>query len=404
MRIATIDCGTTNSRVYVVDESGKVLGRASRKVGVRDTAISGNNQALKEGLRDAFKDALIESGTRENEIRCILSSGMITSELGLMEIPHMWAPCSVDALAAHTQLVSGLDVFPNAIPVYFVPGIKNPYSSTSTMSDVQTLDFMRGEETQMAGLLAASAIPLPGIVVILSSHTKFTPLDENGRILGSVTTLSGQLYEAIIRETFVGKSVRSEDDFDDGDYFNPAVVDVACECIESSGLLRSLMFPRFLDTLLHVPWYDRRLFAESLLAAEDMRALPQAKAMSRSTGMAYVLVGLKRRCRIYEHLLRKDAGATGSICAITDEAEIDQLSIKGVISIAKKARTPSFERFMSLSAFAYSYLGLSHQQNVCLRGSVRHEQADRRHRRHDGEGDRRAAHLTDHSDRPDSHP
>ncbi|MGA2614368.1 MAG: 2-dehydro-3-deoxygalactonokinase [Spirochaetia bacterium] len=338
MRFATIDCGTTNSRVYVVDENGKVLGRASRKVGVRDTAINGNNQALKNGLREAFDSALVESGACEGEIRCILSSGMITSELGLIEIPHLWAPCSVEALAAHIQLVADLGVFPSTIPLYFVPGIKNLYAPASaTMRDVRTLDFMRGEETQVAGLLARSAIPLPGVVVILSSHTKFIPLDGTGGILGSVTTLSGQLYEAIIKETFVGKSIRKEDDFEDGEYFNPAVVDLACECVESSGLLRSLMFPRFLDTLLHIPWYDRKLFTETLLAAEDIRALEQVKTLMDIHGVTFALVGVGRRCSIYRHLLEKTIRTTNSTFSITREEEIDQLSIQGIISIAEKA-------------------------------------------------------------------
>ena len=35
MYYVTIDCGTTNSRAYVVDHSGKILGKASKMVGVR---------------------------------------------------------------------------------------------------------------------------------------------------------------------------------------------------------------------------------------------------------------------------------------------------------------------------------------------------------------------------------
>lgn len=338
MHIATIDCGTTNSRVYIVDEAGRVLTRASRKIGVRDTAINGDNRALKEGLREVFDSALHEAGVHETEIRCILSSGMITSEIGLVEIPHLWAPCSVETLAANLALVKDLNVFPSTIPLYFVRGIKNFYSPDSiTMREVGTLDFMRGEETQIAGLLASSAMALPGVVVILSSHTKFIPVDETGRILGSVTTLSGQLYEAVLKETFVGKSVRNEDDFDDANYFNPEVVDIACGCLEKSGFLRGLMFPRFLDTLLHVRWYDRKLFTESLLAAEDMRALDQVRELMNISGARYTLVGMKRRCGIYKHLLEKKTGTAHSVISITDEAEIDQLSIRGVISIAEKA-------------------------------------------------------------------
>ena len=87
MYIATLDCGTTNTRLYIVDENANVLTRTSQKVGVRDTAISGSNQVLKDGIRDVFQRAVAEAGISPSDIRCILSSGMITSELGLVEIP-----------------------------------------------------------------------------------------------------------------------------------------------------------------------------------------------------------------------------------------------------------------------------------------------------------------------------
>lgn len=336
MYLSTIDCGTTNSRVYIVDENGQVLTRASEKVGVRDTAISGSNQVLKDGLQAVFRRALEQASLQETDIACILSSGMITSELGLVEIPHLWAPCSMEELAANLTRVEGLGVFPESIPLYFVRGIKNRFDpKTISIQDVGTLDFMRGEEAQAAGLLAQGDLPLPAIVTILSSHTKFMPIDAERRVLGSVTTLSGQLYEAVLKETFVGKSVRAEDDYDDSETFDGAIVDHAFDEIERSGLLRSLMYVRFLDTLVHTPWYERKLFAESLLAAEDMRALPQVEELTGMTCDDYVLIGLPRRCQIYAHLLRSKINPRCRVKMITAEAEIDQLSIHGAIALAK---------------------------------------------------------------------
>jgi 2-dehydro-3-deoxygalactonokinase len=338
MFIATIDCGTTNSRVYIVDENGNVITRASQKVGVRDTAIHGNNQVLKDGVREVFNRALQEVGISPSEIHCILSSGMITSELGLIEIPHLWAPCNLDTLAANITLVKDLDVFPPSIPLYFVRGIKNFYDPTKiSMQDVGTLDFMRGEEVQVAGLLENQEVKLPNIITILSSHTKLIPVDEEKRILGSVTTLSGQLYEAILKETFVGKSVRSEDDFDNTNYFNPDVVEMAYDEIMRSGFLRGLMYVRFLDTLVHARWYDRKLFAETLIAAEDMRALHQVRELMGLSTTSFILIGMKLRCLIYEHLLKTKVSPECNVSMITEENEIDQLSIQGVLSLAKKA-------------------------------------------------------------------
>jgi 2-dehydro-3-deoxygalactonokinase len=265
---------------------------------------------------------------------------MITSELGLVEIPHLWAPCNIKTLAENLTPFKDDTIFPSSVPFYFIRGIKNHFDPNSvSMKEVGTLDFMRGEETQVAGLLENPYVLLPCYITVLSSHTKFIAVDENQSILGSVTTLSGQLYEAILKETFVGKSVRNDDEFDDTDFFNPQIVDDAYDEILKSGFLRGLMYVRFLDTLVHTPWYERKLFAESMLAAEDMRAINQTQELTGLTSSSFILIGKTRRCRIYEHLIRKmKSDVKCDISIIDDEAQIDQLSIRGALSLAKKAR------------------------------------------------------------------
>ncbi len=336
MYCATIDCGTTNSRVYIVDENARLLAKASRKVGVRDTAIQGTNETLRNGLWETYQEALRCASLDEGDLSFILSSGMITSELGLCEIPHLWAPCGVDELAHEMKKVTDPGVFPSRAPVHFVRGIKNHYLPESTgIDNVWKLDFMRGEETQIAGLLSTHLLKPPATVVILSSHTKYVPLDAQSRILGSVTTLSGQLYEAIVKETFIGKSVREDETVPDDDYYDPNIVKTASELLASAGLLRCLMFPRFLDTLLNTQWYQRRLFTEALLAADDMGPLSQVREMSPGSQSSFVLVGSARRCRIYEQLFKARLGSSTSIVSVSNDEDIDQLSIRGVLHLAR---------------------------------------------------------------------
>lgn len=314
------------------------MGKGSRKVGVRDTAIQGTNAILRDGVWETFGEALRNASLAEKDLSLILSSGMITSELGLFEIPHLWAPCGMDELARAMKRVSDPKVFPSTVPLYFVRGIKNAYSEESAgIGDVGKLDFMRGEEAQIVGLLSTGQLKPPATVVILSSHTKYVLVDEQSRIVGSVTTLSGQLYEAIVKETFVGKSIRSEEGSDDVGYFDAKVVELAADLVKQMGLLRCLMFPRFLDTLLHTEWYERKLFTESLLAAEDMIPLAQVSVMSPSSRSSFVLVGNSRRCRIYDQLLKSHAGSTIQVTTVSREEEIDQLSIRGAIHLAKIA-------------------------------------------------------------------
>ncbi|HID95639.1 MAG TPA: hypothetical protein EYP53_06245 [Candidatus Latescibacteria bacterium] len=49
MAVVVIDGGTTNTRIMLVQD-GKVIGRASGPVGVRDSALDGNNARLKAGM------------------------------------------------------------------------------------------------------------------------------------------------------------------------------------------------------------------------------------------------------------------------------------------------------------------------------------------------------------------
>ncbi len=208
--VLTIDCGTTNSRVYLVNPKGEILLWKSRKVGVKDTAIRGSNAFLKKELKALTDEVLATAGLSKTQIRLVISSGMITSELGLIELPHLFAPVSMDDLAGSITRVDGEESFDPELPLYLIRGIKNPYHpERNDLAELAHLDFMRGEETQVAGLLQLYGSGISTTVINLSSHTKCIPIDQRDRILGSVTTLSGQVFEALVKETFIGKSIAS---------------------------------------------------------------------------------------------------------------------------------------------------------------------------------------------------
>ena len=337
---ATIDCGTTNSRVYIVDDQGIIYGKATKTVGVKDTAITGSRTTLQNGIHDLILEALKQAGKSSRDLTAILSSGMITSEIGLVELPHLVAPCSVDDLANNIVKVDDINIVDENIPIYFVRGIKNKIASEikSATELVGEADFMRGEETQIAGMLSRPAFSLPAVIVILSSHTKFIPIDKGGLVLGSLTTMSGQLYEAIINNTFVGKSVNKGNNTEEEpkDYFDQMIVDHAINWIRKVGLVRTLMFPRFLDVLFHTTWYERHLFFEALIAAEDMLAIGQLDLFGNNLPSTFILVGTDERCRLYRHMLRKQFSQS-NLLAITKIDEIDDLSIQGILTIARKA-------------------------------------------------------------------
>ena len=338
MYIASIDCGTTNTRVYILQEHGHIIGKGFKQVGVRDTTITGSSEVLKQGIQEALLQALETAALTPEAISFAISAGMITSEIGLLEVPHLWAPAGAGALAAGLVRVEPDAGLPFPFPIYFIPGIKNRFSpDTIGIHDINTLDFMRGEETQVMGILQKQAGTEPRTVVVLSSHTKCIAVNDQQEIAGSLTTLSGQLYSAIVHATSIGKSLVEENQPAPEDFFDPAIVASAYTCIRESGLLRALMMGRFMDVLLHSAWYERKLFIEAALACEDMKALEQFETMGFPRDTPITLVGGKDRCKLYTYVLQEQFGWKGRIDSITVTEEIDQLNIQGSLHIARIA-------------------------------------------------------------------
>lgn len=338
MFIASIDCGTTNSRVYIVDNEGTVLGKSYRNIGVKDTALSGSRDTLKNAICETFEDALTAASLKSDDISMAVAAGMITSELGLLEIPHLHAPAGTDELAKGLVQIQDEDVLPLDVPIYFIPGIKNTVTNDEPTHDaVNLLDFMRGEETQVAGILYNKYTKCPLTVVILSSHTKFISIDADGLIKGSVTTLSGQLYEAIKNNTSVGKSIQKHPNDIPSEYWNEQIIANASACIEASGFLRTLMMGRFFDVLMTTKWYERKLFLESSIAAEDMQAFDYFNTLGFPADTDVILVGPKTRCKIYESMMRSRIADKYSITSIFETDKIDQLNILGSLDILRVA-------------------------------------------------------------------
>lgn len=144
---SVIDTGTTNTRIYIVKDTGEIVAKAYRKVGVRDTAISGSKKALVDGIVACFHDALANGGLREDDINLIFVSGMLTSELGLIDLPHICAPAGIDELVEQCVITNNTDILPFDIPIAFIRGIKN--NTPATYDGLISMDFMRGRRRRL---------------------------------------------------------------------------------------------------------------------------------------------------------------------------------------------------------------------------------------------------------------
>src|SRR5262249_30267781 len=116
-----VDAGTTNTRVWLVIGE-RVVARAQAGVGVRDTAREGSSERLRGALRELINqigdDARNEGVAQSPE--CVIAAGMITSPLGLAEIPHVNAPAGLNDLAAAARPQSFPEI--TELPILLIPG------------------------------------------------------------------------------------------------------------------------------------------------------------------------------------------------------------------------------------------------------------------------------------------
>ncbi len=285
--VFTVDTGTTNTRVYLFDENRNEVGVAKREVGVRNTAIDGNNQKLKGAIRDSLETLLKDAGIGYDQVSHVIASGMITSNVGLVEIPHIPAPASAADLAAGIRDVLCEDVCP--LPISFIPGIKNNISGEIGYDNFEEMDIMRGEEVESVAILDHFPSGKPCLLVLPGSHTKFVTVDENGKMTGCLTTISGELLSCVINDTLLadasGKLFVNEDTYD-RDLFL-----LGYKTARTSGIGRACFSGRILSLFAKTDKVGIANFVLGVCLASDMEAIEHSAALKTDKDMTVIVSG-----------------------------------------------------------------------------------------------------------------
>lgn len=239
-----VDCGTTNLRVTLLNENREKLDVVKAEGGVRHTSIDGHNGRLRTMLRESIVTILEKNGYAMEDVEKCVASGMITSALGLLEIPHVPAPAGAAELRAKMQEKVFEDIAP--FPIAFIPGMRN-FAGQVDLENFSEMDMMRGEEVEAIGLYKLLAPKGAAMFVLPGTHNKFVAMDKDGKMLGCMTSISGEMLDAITHHTIiaeaVGHSFVNAQDYD-AEYAKAG----ARECAVS-GLGRAAFAGRILATL-----------------------------------------------------------------------------------------------------------------------------------------------------------
>jgi 2-dehydro-3-deoxygalactonokinase len=198
--LAAVDWGTSSFRLWLLDDTGAVLGERRSGEGVEHAAGEGFASILERHLAAAGASAALP----------VVICGMAGSRQGWVEARYLAVPAHLSEIAANA-------VTPPATQreIRILPGVAQRNSARP--------DVMRGEEVQ---LLGASLLSPPGRPVELAclpgTHSKWVSLDD-GRISGFSTFLTGELFELMSQRSILRHAIAA-----------PATVDAACTAFEEA--------------------------------------------------------------------------------------------------------------------------------------------------------------------------
>ena len=191
-----MDMGTSNTRLFLCNGTAVIDG-LKEGFGAKLGKTQGR-EVLYSNLRLMILELLQKHTLTENEIECLVASGMAGSEMGLCEIPHLPLPADETKLADGVTKKSIPDV--TSIPFWFVAGLKK-------MNRNEIGDIMRGEETEIVGILSSVSNAKNAVIVLPGTHNKIVLLDENGCITDFDSTLSGELTDLVISGSILAGAV-----------------------------------------------------------------------------------------------------------------------------------------------------------------------------------------------------
>lgn len=178
-----VDWGTTRLRAWGLSAAGDILRQAQSAKGMASLAPAQFEAALLDTVNDWL---------RPDAVTSVVICGMAGARQGWREAPYRAAPCAPVA-AGGSIAVPTSDA---RLAVHIVAGV----------SQAQPADVMRGEETLLAGLLAAQP-DYSGAVCLPGTHSKWVEVNRQ-EITDFQTCMTGELFALIAEQSVLRHGLR----------------------------------------------------------------------------------------------------------------------------------------------------------------------------------------------------
>lgn len=292
--LVALDWGTSSLRAFRMDASGAVLERRSSGEGIQNLPAPGH-----DGFEQVF--AAICGDWLEAGKVPVIAGGMVGSAQGWKEVPYLACPLRLETLGSVATIVKTK----TGHQILIAPGL-----SFETPAGIP--DVMRGEEIQIAGVLAdrpewskQSLLVLPG------THSKWADV-QDGAVVQFSTYMTGELYAVLVRNSILGRLMPQDGNFAAQDGAQAFAKGVAMARESQPGDLTHQIFGvRTLGLMGKLPPTALDDYLSGILIGHELVSGLSHISASR-TNAPLVLVGESALCERYERafavLGRKTAG------------------------------------------------------------------------------------------------
>jgi len=279
-----LDWGTTSLRAYLFESDGAIAASRQLPAGIQRIGTEGGTTAGFERALDEACGDWIAAWPGSPIIAC----GMIGSAQGWREAAYLDIPTTLDDLGhALTEVV-----IRSGAVLYIVPGLVQRGSLP---------DVMRGEETQIAGVLSSEAPALTRcstdmLICLPGSHAKWARVHDRA-IVGFRTFMTGEVFAALCAHTLLGRTMRPAatpdlEAFDRG-------VAIARSPDGRAGVLSTMFSTRTLGLVGALAAEAQADYLSGLLIGHELAALEQLGDRLD----AVVLAGSDELCQRYRRAL-----------------------------------------------------------------------------------------------------
>ncbi|WP_343116525.1 2-dehydro-3-deoxygalactonokinase [Ostreiculturibacter nitratireducens] len=239
------DWGTTNLRLWAMSAEGRVLHEAQ------------SDDGMGRLKREEFEPALLRLAgdwLAPDRVTQVFACGMVGARQGWVEAPYRSVPCAPTTPGGFVEAPT----HDPRVRVHILPGL-----SQSSPADV-----MRGEETQIAGLLANEP-GFDGVICLPGTHSKWVRVSA-GEVVSFQTFMTGELFALLSTQSVLRHGIAG-DGWDEG-----AFLDALSDTISRPERMAAKLFSLRAEGLLHglSPETARARLSGLLIGAELSGAKP----------------------------------------------------------------------------------------------------------------------------------